>query len=111
MSARRKIMNKNYEANETNSTNNTNSKNEAVGGFAGVGFLLVIGYLIFQLAVIGIVAPGMIEQQNYTKGLINTMNRGFIDMDCDGIPDEDWDQNDANLQRHQKIVEIQKQFQ
>ena len=101
----------NKTSNENNTNNATNCVNEAVGGFVGIGFILVIGYLIFQLAVIGIVAPGMIEQQNYTKGLINTMNRGFIDMDCDGIPDEDWDQNDANLQRHQKIVEIQKQFQ
>ena len=101
----------NKTSNENNTNNTTNCVNEAVGGFVGIGFILVIGYLIFQLAVIGIVAPGMIEQQNYTKGLINTMNRGFIDMDCDGIPDEDWDQNDANLQRHQKIVEIQKQFQ
>ena len=100
----------NKTSNENNTNNTTNCVNEAVGGFVGIGFILVIGYLIFQLAVIGIVAPGMIEQQNYTKGLINTMNRGFIDMDCDGIPDEDWDHNDAALQHHLEIMEIHNRF-
>ena len=104
MSARRKIMNKNYEANETNNTNNAG---EVVGALAGVGFVMVIAYLIFKLVLIGTVAPGMMEQRDYIKGRINTMNTGFVDMDCDGIPDETWDENDFGLNVHNQIMYIQ----
>ena len=71
---------------------------------------LVCG-LIIALIILACSGGSLFKQQAYTTGLINTMNRGFVDMDCDGIPDEDWDKNDANLQRHLEIVETQKHFQ
>lgn len=78
------------------------------------GFKRSIGTLIFSIVLILIIMAltggSFLKRQKYVAGRINSMNMGYIDMDCDGIPDTNPDMNDYGNRIHSTIVEGQKTF-
>ena len=75
-------------------------------GFAKA-LIAAVFSLILILGFLAITGGSFFNKRAYVTGRVNTMNTGYIDMDCDGIPDENWDQNDFGLRTHNQIMYIQ----
>ncbi|MBR5596959.1 MAG: hypothetical protein IKW30_06090 [Lachnospiraceae bacterium] len=94
-----------------------NNKKRNTGSFAGLGRSIVIGFIVFKVIQAVIFLPQFMEtqkeinaSQKRVEGYGHSQRVGFIDMDMDGIPDENIDMTDPYIRNMVEIWEVKAKF-